>query len=82
MTVHEPGPQGPLPDAGLFDALLADQGLTFLSAQRRAQALADHLAMRPSLLRLRAAVPPFVEGAEPATAVAFLETYDVEAVRS
>ena len=81
MSIDEPRPAGPLPDAALFDALLADQGLTFLSAARREKALADHLALRPSLLRLRAAVPPFVEGAEPATAVAFLETYDLEAIR-
>jgi hypothetical protein len=82
MSIGEPASAGPLPDAALFDALLADQGLTFLSAARREKALADHLAARPSLLRLRAAVTPFVEGVEPATAVAFLENYDLEAIRT
>jgi MFS family permease len=76
MQLPEPAlPVPPEPDAPLFDALAADQGLGFLSPQRRADALAVHLAMRPALLRLRAVPLRFTDPvSEPATALAWLET--------
>jgi MFS family permease len=69
-----PPPPEPVPTPALFDALVADQGLEFLSPQRRAAALGTHLAMRPALLKLRAMPLRFLEPvAEPASALAWLE---------
>ena len=73
MPVPEPPPP-PVPTPELFDALVTDQGMGFLSAQRRAAALGTHLAMRPALLKLRAMPLNFLEPvAEPASALAWLE---------
>jgi hypothetical protein len=64
----------PEPTPELFRALLVDQGLEFLSAERRQAALDSHRAMRPALARLRAAPLSFVEPvSEPASALAWLE---------
>ena len=64
----------PEPNAALFDALVADQDLDFLTPQRRADALATHLAMRPALLKLRAVPLRFTDPVdEPGTALAWLE---------
>ena len=75
MPIPEtPPPPEPVPTPALFDALVADQGLEFLSPQRRAAALGTHLAMRPALLKLRAMPLRFLEPvAEPASALAWLE---------
>jgi hypothetical protein len=71
MQSAEPPPE-PTPE--LFDALVADQGLNFLSPQRRAAALETHRAMRPALAKLRAVRLNFLEPvSEPASALAWLE---------
>jgi MFS transporter, DHA1 family, multidrug resistance protein len=78
MPVPEPPPPVPTPE--LFDALVVDQGLDFLSAERRLAALDTHLAMRSALLKLRAVPLNFLEPvAEPASALAWLESAEVVA---
>lgn len=69
MTV--PVPDRPTP--ALFDELADDQGLTFLSARRRAEALASFRAARPELDRLRALPMPFLDPVEPAVATQWIE---------
>jgi MFS family permease len=72
--IPPPPEPAPVPTPALFDALVADQGLEFLSPQRRTAALGTHLAMRPALLKLRAMPLRFLEPvAEPASALAWLD---------
>jgi MFS family permease len=62
------------PSPELFDAMVADQGLEFLSAERRRAALETHSTMRPALAKLRAVPLNFLEPvSEPASALAWLE---------
>jgi MFS family permease len=70
-----PAPPAPQPTAALVDALVADQGLEFLSPERRDAALATHRSMRPALLKLRAVPLRFIDPvSEPASALAWLES--------
>lgn len=60
--------------AELFTAMLADQGLAPLSADRVAAAVAAHQAMRPALEALRAVPLSYLEPViEPSAALAWLE---------
>jgi hypothetical protein len=49
--------------------------MSFLSAQRRADALATFRTMRPDLDRLRSLPMPFLGAIEPAAAQQWLEEY-------
>ncbi|MFN8075083.1 MAG: MFS transporter [Kineosporiaceae bacterium] len=61
-----------LPTVEDFRRLAADQGLAFADSRYEA-ALAVHAGLRPALLRLRQQPLPFTGGAEPGTALVWLE---------
>jgi hypothetical protein len=66
-------PSPELPTVEDYRRLAADQGLTFLP-DRYPAAVATHAALRPALLRLRQEPMPFLQGTEPASALAWVES--------
>ena len=66
----QPDPESPTVDD--YRRVAADQGLHF-RADRYPAALATHAALRPALTRLRQIPIPFLQGTEPASALAWIE---------